>query len=313
MHLFPSFAGVSQALIENAFFWNFWRRANPNHKSIRLITTCEIKFSLEQVDLSALADRLYELLAPRLSLLLETSLAPLHLSVAALSARLSSLFPQAAPTAVCLDPDMSASRQGEMSYEVNLHAAAAAVSVSCLSAAAVTPASSAAPPLAAVVVPQAQVPPAAASDVFQFRKQSLFMAEENKLRGEKPRLKSDKKKLELQHQAGFMVPTSVESSEHPSHHYETTMVDGCSLHNIGLLQRSAGDSGIPPLESAGTAEGFLRRNQQGWPLDGSTEQERSSELRDGSGGIAGRRNRGIASSGQRRDFLLSSDTTDVIG
>ncbi|KAK8955600.1 hypothetical protein KSP40_PGU006001 [Platanthera guangdongensis] len=76
--------------------------------------------------------------------------------VAALSARLSSLFPQASPTAVRLDPDLSASRQGEMSYEENLHAAAAAVSASSLSAAVVSSASSAAPSVAVAVPPQSQ-------------------------------------------------------------------------------------------------------------------------------------------------------------
>ncbi|KAK8965175.1 hypothetical protein KSP40_PGU014399 [Platanthera guangdongensis] len=74
----------------------------------------------EQVDIPALADKIYELIAPRLSLLLETSLAPLLESVAALSARLSSLFPQATPSSVCLDPPLSESRQGEMPYEVSL-------------------------------------------------------------------------------------------------------------------------------------------------------------------------------------------------
>ncbi|KAK8968514.1 Methylthioribose kinase [Platanthera guangdongensis] len=85
--------------------------------------------ALEHVDLPALADQLYELLAPRLSLLMEASLAPLQQSVAALSARLSSfLTPQAAPPAGCLDPEVSASRQGEMPYEASLHAAVAAAS-----------------------------------------------------------------------------------------------------------------------------------------------------------------------------------------
>ncbi|KAK8962915.1 Deoxyhypusine synthase [Platanthera guangdongensis] len=79
----------------------------------------------EHVDIPALADRLYELIAPRLSLLLETSLAPLIQSVAALSTRLSSLFPQAIPSFGCLDPAVSESRQGEMPHEdVRLHAAA---------------------------------------------------------------------------------------------------------------------------------------------------------------------------------------------
>ncbi|KAK8969769.1 hypothetical protein KSP40_PGU001872 [Platanthera guangdongensis] len=83
----------------------------------------------EQVDIPALADKPYKLIAPRLSLLLETSLAPLLKSVADLSARLSSIFPpQAIPSFGCLDPAVYESRQGEMPHEdVRLPAAAAAV------------------------------------------------------------------------------------------------------------------------------------------------------------------------------------------
>ncbi|KAK8969536.1 hypothetical protein KSP40_PGU002995 [Platanthera guangdongensis] len=72
----------------------------------------------KQVDIPALADKLYELIAPRLSLLLETSLAPLLKSVADLSARLSSIFPpQSIPSFGCLDPALFESRQGEMPHE----------------------------------------------------------------------------------------------------------------------------------------------------------------------------------------------------
>ncbi|KAK8960219.1 hypothetical protein KSP40_PGU002603 [Platanthera guangdongensis] len=60
-----------------------------------------------------------------LSLLLETSLAPLFKSVADLSSRLSSIFPpQAIPSFGCLDPALSESRQGEMPHEDGFPAAA---------------------------------------------------------------------------------------------------------------------------------------------------------------------------------------------
>ncbi|KAK8914617.1 hypothetical protein KSP39_PZI023461 [Platanthera zijinensis] len=74
---------------------------------------------LEHVDLSALADRLYELLAPKLTSLLETTLAPLLTHVKELSSELSSFsLSQAITSSGCLDSVLPESRQGEMPSEV---------------------------------------------------------------------------------------------------------------------------------------------------------------------------------------------------
>ncbi|KAK8967179.1 hypothetical protein KSP40_PGU000978 [Platanthera guangdongensis] len=89
---------------------------------------------IEHVDLPALADRLYELIAPRLSLLLETSLDPLLKSVADLSATLSSLIPQAIPSFGRLDPVLTESRQGKMPHEVEILPVAAAATISSVQA-----------------------------------------------------------------------------------------------------------------------------------------------------------------------------------
>ncbi|KAK8933303.1 hypothetical protein KSP39_PZI015672 [Platanthera zijinensis] len=73
---------------------------------------------LEHVDLPSLADRLYELLAPKLTSLLESSLAPLLKQVQELSTKLASLSSSLAiPSSVCLDSPLSEPRQGEMPYE----------------------------------------------------------------------------------------------------------------------------------------------------------------------------------------------------
>ncbi|KAK8938000.1 hypothetical protein KSP40_PGU001073 [Platanthera guangdongensis] len=83
-----------------------------------VVTRVAVGVPLEQVDLPAIADKLYELLALRLSLLLETSLAPLLKTIQELSDRLSSILPpQAIPSTGCLDPVITESRQGEMPYE----------------------------------------------------------------------------------------------------------------------------------------------------------------------------------------------------
>ncbi|KAK8931468.1 Vacuolar-sorting receptor 6 [Platanthera zijinensis] len=78
-----------------------------------------VQAHLEHIDISNLADKLYVLLAPRLTSLLETSLAPLLQHVQELSTKLSSfLSSQAIPSSGCLDSIVSKPRQGEMPYEV---------------------------------------------------------------------------------------------------------------------------------------------------------------------------------------------------
>ncbi|KAK8934099.1 Methylthioribose kinase [Platanthera zijinensis] len=73
---------------------------------------------LEHVDLPSLADRLFELLAPKLASLLESSLAPLLKQVQELSTKLASLSSSLAiPSFGCLDSPLSEPRQGEMPYE----------------------------------------------------------------------------------------------------------------------------------------------------------------------------------------------------
>ncbi|KAK8948710.1 LIMR family protein [Platanthera zijinensis] len=94
----------------------------PPAPAIILLTTffpTSAQVPLEHVDLSALADRLYELLAPKLISLLETTLAPLLTYVKELSSKLSSFTPSQAITSFgCLDSVLPESRQGEMPSEV---------------------------------------------------------------------------------------------------------------------------------------------------------------------------------------------------
>ncbi|KAK8939176.1 hypothetical protein KSP39_PZI011715 [Platanthera zijinensis] len=90
----------------------------PANILISTFTPTSAQAPLEHVDLPRLADRLYELLAPRLTSLLDTSLAPLLKQVQELSTKLSSFSSSQAITSTgCLGSTLLEPRQGEMLYE----------------------------------------------------------------------------------------------------------------------------------------------------------------------------------------------------